>query len=91
MFRSHSRDIDLILLDVVMPKMNGFDAYREMCKTRAGVDCIFVTGYNSINTGSFPSGEDTLVVLEKPYSMEKLSQKIREVLDLEKNNNVPAE
>ena len=45
---SSNRDrIDLLLLDVVMPKMNGPEAYARMSVERPDVPVIFATGYSA--------------------------------------------
>jgi len=45
MFRKHPEEIDLLLMDLVMPKMNGRKAYDEIRIIRPGIRVIFVSGY----------------------------------------------
>ena len=45
-YREHHKDIDLVLLDMVMPRMSGYEAYQEMKKIEPSVPSLFVTGYN---------------------------------------------
>ena len=45
-FLLHSSQIDLLVLDVVMPRKNGKDAYDEILKFKPGMKAIFISGYN---------------------------------------------
>ncbi|OPY00850.1 MAG: Blue-light-activated protein [Syntrophorhabdus sp. PtaB.Bin047] len=80
-FRGHSSEIDLVLLDAVMPKKSGFEAYREMDMIRPAVPSLFVTGYNAVHGGNSEEGANGAGVIQKPYSVEVLSRRIREILD----------
>lgn len=80
-FKQHRNVIDLVLLDIVMPKLGGFETLREMKKIDPNVPSIFVTGYNAGNIHHDVSPDDDYNIVQKPYSFENLSQKIRESLD----------
>ena len=79
----HDR-IDLILLDVIMPRTDGPEAYREMRELVPHVaPVIFMTGYSpELVRGRL---EAELVagagLLQKPYDADTLGRKVREVLD----------
>jgi two-component system, cell cycle sensor histidine kinase and response regulator CckA len=87
-YRENSDDIDLLLLDVVMPVVGGAEAYDRICAI-AGDDLplIFMTGYSSeiVSRGFAKDGRSSAtmsaVVIQKPYSLDELGQKVREVLD----------
>ena len=72
--------IDLVLVDVVMPKLNGSDAYLRMRALRPELPVLFSSGYS-------PSGvniPDELLkqeLLQKPYDPKALLRKVREILD----------
>jgi two-component system cell cycle sensor histidine kinase/response regulator CckA len=80
-YRENRDKIDLMLLDIVMPKIGGRAAYECMRAVGCEVPVIFMTGYSAelaqnkflkeINGGFIP----------KPYSVQSLGQKVREVLD----------
>jgi PAS domain S-box-containing protein len=44
-FKLHRDEISLVVMDLVMPKMNGRKAYAEICTIRPGVKVIFISGY----------------------------------------------
>ncbi len=80
-FEENHASIDLVFLDVVMPHMNGPEAYERMSEIKPGVPVIFTTGYASeANLVSVRSQEKS-TVLQKPYRSQHLAQKLREILD----------
>jgi signal transduction histidine kinase len=83
-FRAFERSpaaIDLVFMDVVMPKMNGPDAYLRMASVKPGVPVIFTTGY-ATETNLIPiRTREKATVLQKPYGSHYLAQRLREKLD----------
>ena len=80
-FRSHQDDIDLVILDVIMPKKNGGDAYDEIRAMRSDVRAIFISGYTGDIIDRQRICEDGANFLMKPILPEKLLTLAREVLD----------
>lgn len=81
LFQEHRWEIDLVLLDAVMPRKNGFEAYKEMDLMRPGLPSLFVTGYNAARGRNDIEDAGSPGVLHKPYSIEMLSRIIRRTLD----------
>jgi CheY-like chemotaxis protein len=71
----------LLLLDVVMPKLNGPDAYVQMAAIKPQVPVIFTTGYASEGAFLAAGSLENVVLLQKPYGSVHLAQKLRQVLD----------
>lgn len=44
-FREHREEIELVILDVVMPKLNGPDVYRVVTSEKPGLSIIFTSRY----------------------------------------------
>jgi two-component system cell cycle sensor histidine kinase/response regulator CckA len=80
-FTSHSNNIDLLLLDVVMPKFSGPEVYARICAEKAGVPVIFATGYSADMALLNKAQQLGLPVIQKPYTPRNLARKIREALD----------
>lgn len=73
--------IDLVVMDVVMPSLNGPEAYAEMSVLRPGVQVIFTTGYTPEAASLLSLIEKGAAILQKPYSLASLSQMIRGALE----------
>jgi two-component system cell cycle sensor histidine kinase/response regulator CckA len=79
-FREHGDRIDL-LLDVVLPKINGPELYARMIAERPDVPVIFATGYSPDIAQLHKVQELGLAVLRKPYVPRDLPRRVRETLD----------
>jgi PAS domain S-box-containing protein len=81
-FRRHRDVIDLLILDVVMPKKNGKEVYDEIRKMKPAVKTLFTSGYTKdvvIDKGLY--GGD-FHFIQKPLSPNDLLLKVRDELDL---------
>ena len=80
---SHNGPIDLLLTDLIMPKMNGRELATRLIKARPGMKVLYVSGYADgiLRAGVHGPLEEGLAFLQKPYTRRMLTRKIREVLD----------
>lgn len=81
MFQAHREAIALALLDVIMPKLGGREAYARMCAAKPELAVLFTTGYRAEAASLRATTEKGTEVLEKPYSPAVLGHRVREVLD----------
>jgi len=81
LFRSQPDTIDLALLDVVMPHLNGPEAYALMEVLRPGLPVVFTSGYTAETPAFTEAQKRGLPILPKPYSPSQLARKVREALD----------
>ncbi len=72
--------IDLLLSDIVMPKMGGPELADRLSAVRPNTPVLFVTGYAE-DLPLTTNGATTAPVLQKPYSLLTLETRIREILD----------
>ncbi|MFY9531294.1 MAG: response regulator [Candidatus Acidiferrales bacterium] len=90
-FEAHRSDISLVVMDVVMPKVRGPDAYAKISQLKPGVPAIFTSGYSEDEAGLAPMVARGALVLEKPYGPKILARKVRELLDGTRGVNRPSE
>ena len=75
----HSEKIDLVVTDVVMPRMGGPELVEKLRLKRDGFAVIFMSGYTdaaALENANIGTGA---ILLNKPFSTELLARKIREV------------
>jgi PAS domain S-box-containing protein len=80
-FRKNSDRIDLAILDVVMPRKGGKEAYEEMHKVRTDLKVIFMSGYTANAVHESFVLIAGIPFLSKPFGPGVLARKVREVLD----------
>ena len=73
----------LVLLDVIMPKMNGRGVYDEIRKIDQSMRILFFSGYAKDAVISQGGLDEDMNYLSKPFTPKELLMKIREVLDNE--------
>ena len=77
----HGGEIHLLLTDVVMPGMSGRELAEQMAARRAGIRILYMSGYPgdaAIQQGGLARGS---AFLQKPFSPDGLTRKVRETLD----------
>jgi two-component system, cell cycle sensor histidine kinase and response regulator CckA len=80
-FTNNPGQFDLIILDVVMPKVSDPEAFSQMAAVRPDLRVLFSTGYTA-ETASLNSLTDQgASMLQKPYSLKALGQMVRATLD----------
>ncbi len=80
-FKENQASIQLLLFDIIMPKMSGQDAYEAISKIRPGIKTIFMSGYAPDTIREKAALGETAPLLGKPLSPTELLQKVREILD----------
>lgn len=76
-----SKSVDLVILDTVMPRKNGWQAYEEIKKINPGIRVLFTSGYTKdiVFTKGLEGGE--LDFIPKPLALRDVLEKIRKTLD----------
>ena len=80
-FHKNRDDINLLILDVIMPGMNGKEAYEEIKKLKPDIKVIFMSGYNADVIHKRGMLEVGLNFISKPIAPGELLKKVREILD----------
>ncbi|MFZ0860388.1 MAG: PAS domain S-box protein [Candidatus Sulfotelmatobacter sp.] len=76
----HDGKIDLVITDVVMPGMGGRELVKQLAQTRPETKVLYLSGYTEdaiVSEGTIESGA---AFLQKPFTLQNLSRKVRELL-----------
>jgi PAS domain S-box-containing protein len=79
-FKEHKEDIDLLILDVIMPRMKGKEAYEEIKKIRPDVKALFISGHAEDILSDKGILEEGINFIYKPATPSELYRKIEEVI-----------
>jgi signal transduction histidine kinase/CheY-like chemotaxis protein len=73
--------IHLLLTDVMLPGMNGGNLAKKVVELRPGIKVLFTSGYTENNIVHHGVLDPGVNFVGKPYSLQVLAQRVREVLD----------
>lgn len=79
-FELHRDEIDLVMLDVVMPKISGPEVYARISAEKPDTPVLFATGYSADIAMLQKIQDQQLPVLQKPYSPRDRVSTARETL-----------
>ena len=77
----YGNTIDLLMTDVVMPEMNGRELAEKITALYPEIRCLYTSGYTANVIAHHGVLEEGVHFLEKPYDVDELARKLREVLD----------
>ena len=80
-YKRHKDDIDLVILDMIMPEMSGGETYDQIKGINPDVKVLLSSGYSRDGRATRILGRGCNGFIQKPYSMKALSQGVREVLE----------
>jgi CheY-like chemotaxis protein len=83
-YEKNSHKIDLVLTDIVMPQMTGFELGTQLEQKTPGLKILYMSGYRD-NASGGGGGDAPRAFLHKPFTPDVLLSKVREVLDAEKS------
>jgi CheY-like chemotaxis protein len=77
---------DLLLIDIAMPKMNGFDLYDKIRELDKKVKISFVTAsemfYEEMRKEAFPEFDTTICFIRKPITNPDLIKQVKQILNI---------
>ena len=82
MAQEHSRKIDLLLTDVIMPEMNGRELSSRLHDICPGLKTLFMSGYTANVIAHHGVLDKDVHFIQKPFSKESMAIKIREALGI---------
>jgi PAS domain S-box-containing protein len=79
LFLQHKDTVDILVTDVVMPRMNGADLAKEAHKMRPDLKVLFISGHpERAGSGVDPTGAANLLM--KPFTADTLAARIKEMI-----------
>ena len=81
LYEKNQDKIDMVLLDMVMPGMGGGEAYDKMREINSHIKVLLTSGYSIDGKAKEILERGCDGFIQKPFSIEELSNKIREILD----------
>jgi CheY-like chemotaxis protein len=80
LFKTFNGKIDLLLTDVVMPEMSGRELADQLKALQPDLKILFASGYIEDTNGGKGSTHKIVNFIQKPFTQENLSRKIRDIL-----------
>jgi PAS domain S-box-containing protein len=77
-YRTYRDQIQVVLMDMTMPRMGGLEAFREILAIDAGARVILSSGYSEQEAFDAARELNPRGFLQKPYRIQELIQKIQE-------------
>jgi len=81
LFKKHADEVDLVMLDLVMPRLGGREAGEQIRQVKDKVRILFASGYDPASVGREIRDLDGADLLMKPFGIPELLGKVREILD----------
>ena len=81
LFQKNVDKIDLVILDMIMPEMGGGEAFDRLKEINPEIKVLLSSGYSINGKATEILDRGCSGFIQKPFNLEALSQKIREILD----------
>jgi two-component system, cell cycle sensor histidine kinase and response regulator CckA len=79
-YEKNGHKVDMVLTDVVMPQMSGFELGKQLGERTPGLKILYMSGFRDNAIGG-ATGDAPRAFLHKPFTPDVLLSKVREVLD----------
>jgi CheY-like chemotaxis protein len=80
-YKEKQNEIDMVILDMIMPEMDGGETFSALKAIDPGIKVILSSGYSADARSAKMMEQGCYGFIQKPYSVNTLSQKVKEVLD----------
>lgn len=80
-YRNNSQDIDIIILDMIMPGMSGSETFDRLREINPNIKIVLASGYSLNDQADDIMNRGCDGFIQKPVKIDHLSRKLREILD----------
>ncbi|HPJ33992.1 MAG TPA: PAS domain S-box protein [Spirochaetota bacterium] len=80
LYKENWREIDIVIVDMIMPRMNGRDAFLEMKKVNPDIRAILSSGFSLDEESQSMLTEGVMGFIHKPYRTDELMEKMAEII-----------
>ncbi|MBU2469219.1 MAG: response regulator, partial [Proteobacteria bacterium] len=80
LFRRHLKEVDLVILDMTMPRMSGEETFQQMRRLKPEVKVLLTSGYNEQDATNRFTGKGLAGFIQKPFAPSDLRCKIQLIL-----------
>ncbi len=84
--REQVGEIDLLLTDVIMPEMNGWELSKKLLEIQPGMKRLFTSGYTADTIAQHSVLDEEVHFIQKPFTMQELSTRVRKAMEQEPGN-----
>jgi CheY-like chemotaxis protein len=81
-YRAHRAALSLVITDVVMPKLSGFDLYESIRGESRGVPVLFMSGFPAPNFRKTVGQDPRVAFVTKPWTASELLAQVRQLLEV---------
>ena len=81
MYREYPEQIDMVVLDMIMPDMGGGDTYDRLKSIQPKIKALLSSGYSLNSAASDIIARGCSGFIQKPFNLGQISRKLRTVLD----------
>ncbi|MCF6208697.1 MAG: response regulator, partial [Ghiorsea sp.] len=80
MFKQYHHKLQVVMMDMTMPRLGGLDAMREMRAVNANVPIVMMSGYAKSEAISLDSAEQADGFVQKPFRFKDVKKALRQVV-----------
>lgn len=80
-YKANKEQIDIVILDMIMPDMGGSETYDKLKKINVGIKVLLSSGYSVEGEATEILNRGCNGFIQKPFNMKQVSQSIRKILE----------
>jgi signal transduction histidine kinase/CheY-like chemotaxis protein len=81
LYQKHVPDISLVITDMGMPNMNGYELFHELKKLNTNLPIVISSGFGDVAVSSHIAPEDIAGIISKPYTFDLLREVLKGVVE----------